>query len=77
MLDKLKEIMQNVVPGTDLSAVTMDTRLQADLGLNSLSVMLLAMGVEDAFGIRFDEAGNLMTVGDVCDYIQRQLDRKK
>ena len=37
MLDKLKEILKNVVPGVNMDEVTAETRLVEDLSFDSLS----------------------------------------
>lgn len=69
IFDKLLEIFSNVIPEVDTETITKDSTLFEDLGLNSLTMMLLAVSVEDEFGIKFDEVGELNTVNDVCDYI--------
>lgn len=55
------------------AAITREQRLQADLGLDSLSMIDVACAVEDAFGIRVpDEAlERFATVGDAADYVAR------
>jgi acyl carrier protein len=60
-------------PGAPLVTPGRDTRLQGDLGLDSLSMIDLAVAAEDAFGIRIpdDELERFVTVGDVVDYVQR------
>ena len=69
MLDQLKEIIERVTPGIDVSAVTPQTKLMEDLKLDSLSIMLLAMEMEAAFGFQFTEPVKFETVQDVCDYL--------
>ncbi len=72
MLDKLKDILGKVLPDTDLSNVTEDTRLIDDLGFDSLALMMMAMEIEDAFGFRFTEFVRFETVGDVCGYLENR-----
>lgn len=69
MLEKLKEIIERVTPGIDVSTVTPETKLMEDLKLDSLSIMLLAMEIENAFGFQFTEPVQFVTVQDVCDYL--------
>ena len=69
MLDKLKELLASVMPEIDAAAVSEETRLCEDLGFDSLSVMMLAMEIEDAFGFKFTEFVRFETVGDVCSYV--------
>ena len=70
MLEKLKELMKNVIPDADFSKVTLDTKLIDDLHFDSLGIMMFAMAIEDEFGISFDEPMNFVTVGDVVKYVE-------
>lgn len=70
VLEKLKEIVKQVMPGANVDRVTMDAVLTTDLGIDSLSMMLLAITIEDTFGIRFESTVNFVTVGDICKYIE-------
>lgn len=69
MLEKLKEILEKVLPDVDMSAVNEKTRLVDDLGFDSLAIMMLAMELEEAFGFKFTEFVKFETVGDVCEYV--------
>ncbi len=69
IFDKLIAILQRVKPNVDISTVTMDSRLITDLGIDSLSMMLLAISVEDEFNIEFGDDANFNTVQELCDYI--------
>ena len=73
MLDKLKEILGKVLPDLDMSTVSEDTRLIDDLGFDSLALMMMSMGIEDAFGFRFKEFVRFETVGDVCRYLESRI----
>lgn len=70
IFDKLLEIFQRIMPQMDVSKVTMDSSLVADLGVDSLNMMLLAMTVEEEFGIEFDSAESLNTVEDICSFVE-------
>ena len=70
MLNTLKDILSLVMPDVDTSNVTEETRLQDDLGFDSLALMMLAMEIENAFNFRFNEFVAFKTVGDVCQYIE-------
>ncbi len=56
--------------------ITRDQRFQADLGIDSLTMIDVAVAAEDAFGVRIaeDDLETLTTVGDAVDYIQRAKD---
>ncbi|MCQ2265440.1 MAG: phosphopantetheine-binding protein [Bacteroidales bacterium] len=71
-IDGLKEIMHNINPKADLSNVDLNTNLVNDLGLNSLSMLMMALAIEDKFNIRFDNPEPFTTVGDICTYIVQQ-----
>ena len=73
MLNRLKEILTRVLPDVDMSSVTEDTKLIDDLGFDSLSMMMMAMELEDAFGFRFTELVKFESVGDVCYYLESRI----
>lgn len=67
ILESLKEVIKVVRPTMDVESVGFDSRLREDLALDSLSMMLTAMAIENKFGIRFEPQHIFNTVGDVCD----------
>ena len=73
MLEKLKEILGKVLPEVDMSEVTEETKLVDDLGFDSLAMMMMALEIEDAFHIQFEELVKFETVGDVCRYLEDRL----
>ena len=70
MLDRLKDLIKDIMPEVDLTNVNEKTRLQEDLHFDSLGIMMLAMAIEDEYHLEFDEAINFVTVGDVIKYIE-------
>lgn len=72
MLEKLKEIIEKVLPDTDLSGVSEATRLVDELGFDSLALMMMSMEIENRFGFRFTEFVRFETVGDVCEYVSQK-----
>lgn len=73
MLEKLKVILEKVLPDVDMADVTMDTKLIDDLGFDSLAIMMMSMEIEDAFGFKFKEFVKFETVGDVCNYLENRI----
>lgn len=69
VFEKLKEVLVMVNPKLDLAKITEETRLKEDLGLDSLTMMLLAMATETKFDIKFDSGLELKNVKDVCDHV--------
>ena len=73
MLEQLKQILAKVLPDTDLSKITMDTRLAEDLGFDSLALMMMSMEIEEAFHFEFKEFVKFETVGGVCGYLESRI----
>ena len=74
VFDGLKEVIAVIRPNTDLSGVGFDTVLITGLGIDSLSMMLLSLAVEEKFKMRFpDNAPVPTTVGEVCDAVLAAL----
>ncbi|MBP3202671.1 MAG: hypothetical protein J6M31_03585 [Bacteroidales bacterium] len=70
----LKEVLGIIRPNTDLSVVTKDTELVRELGIDSLSMMLLSLAVEEKFKMRFDPSAPApTTVGQVIDAVLSAL----
>ncbi len=69
VIDKLTSIIKSVKPGIDLDNIDENTTLSEDLGIDSLTMLMIAMRIEDEFGIQF-ESQSFKTVGEVCNYIE-------
>ena len=72
MLEKLKQIVSNVAPQTDLTTITESTRLTEDLGLTSIDFLVLMMEIEQEYGFEFTGTESFSTVGEVMSYIQER-----
>ena len=72
MLERLKSILERVVPDVDMTTVNESTTLIDDLGFDSLAIMMMSMEIEDAFGFKFTEFVKFETVGDVCRYLEEK-----
>ena len=73
MLNKLKEILAKVLPDTDTSAITEQTKLVDDLGFDSLAIMMMSMEIEDTFGFKFTEFVKFETIGDVVKHLDERV----
>ena len=71
--NRLKGILATLRPKADLTTVGEDSQLVRDLGLDSLTVLLLALAAEKEFGIRFEGAPQFETVGEVINHIEQCL----
>lgn len=69
ILEGLKEILSLIKPSMDLSKVNEESQLVRDVGLDSLTILLLSLAVENKFGFKFEGQPKFNTVGEVIDYI--------
>ena len=67
----LKEVFSVVKPKADLSGISEDTLLLNDLGIDSLSMLLTSLAIENKFGFQFETKEPFKTVGEVLDYIEK------
>ena len=74
ILEKLKEIIASIMK-TDVSGVSRESRLKEDLRADSLDKINILMALEEAYDIEMDEeeALTFQTVGDVVDYLVKEL----
>lgn len=74
VLEGLKEILTAIRPNTDLSQATYSTELVRELGVDSLTMLVLSLAAEEKFGMHFpDGAPAPFTVGEVCDAVLAAL----
>ena len=71
-LAKLQETIANQL-GIEADQVTPSSNFTKELGADSLDVVELVMAFEEAFEVEIDDdaAGQIATVQDVLDYIER------
>ena len=66
----LKEVISIIRPHTDLTHVGFETELVRELGIDSLSMLMLSLATEEKFKMHFpDNAPAPTTVGEVCDAV--------
>ena len=60
--------------GLDPDIIMTDSRLEADLGINSLELAELALRCDEEFGVDIeeDDIHKMITVGDVASYIEEK-----
>lgn len=58
-----------------VNACTEDSRLVADLGFTSVSMLYMVIAIEEEFDVRFDNVGtnDFETLGQVIDYVEAKL----
>jgi acyl carrier protein len=69
IFEGLKEILAQIKPSMDLSSINEDSQLVRDVGLDSLTILLLSLAVENKFGFKFEGTPKFETVGEVIDYV--------
>lgn len=72
MYDKVVSILKSVV---DIGDVTPDSKLIADLGLNSFDIINIIVAFEDEFDIEIPEKDikKLVTLKDAADYLEKKV----
>ena len=74
VFEGMKEILSAIRPNTDLSKAGFQTELVRELGVDSLTMLVLSLAVEVKFQMRFpDGAPAPATVGEVCDAVLAAL----
>ena len=69
IFEEVKEILKLIKPSTDLSGIDENAQLVRDLGLDSLTILLLSLAIENKFGFKFEDNPKFTTVREVLDYI--------
>lgn len=71
MLEKMKEIIAEQL-SVEEEIVTESSSFKEDLGADSLDLFELVMALEDEYSIEIpsDDLQNLLTVGDVMNYLK-------
>jgi len=69
IFEGLKEVISTVKPKLDLSGVNMDSSLSTELGIDSLSMLLMSLAIENKFQFQFSSQTVFQTVGQVVDCI--------
>ena len=72
-LERLIKVFRVVFEdGIDTSALTPESSLREDVGMNSIGLLYMAMAVEEEFGIKFtnEDFASISTVADVVACIE-------
>ncbi len=75
IFDRLMKIFKRVMPYADTGRITPESSLTLDLHIDSVTLLMLVLGIEDEFGVRFDNLDNtaFTTVGDVIAFIESRI----
>lgn len=69
----LKEVFGTVKPKLNQSTIRMDSNLVTDLGIDSLSMLLISLAIENKFNFQFSTQKPFQTVDEVVSYIEKAL----
>lgn len=79
IIEKLKDITKAIMADSnnniDYDSINADSRLSEDVGLTSISMLMLVIGIEEQFSIELPikEASACKTVGDIVKVIESCL----
>lgn len=70
---KVKSIIAKQL-GVDEAKITLQSKLNEDLGADSLDATELVMAIEEAFNIEIldEEAEKMLTMGDIVGYLSKK-----
>ena len=71
ILTELKSVFKEIKKYIDTDSISENTRLVEDLGLDSLTILLLSFAIEKRFGFKFDGPVKFAIVGEVMDYVEK------
>ena len=69
IFNELKDILTLIKPSADYSKIDEDSQLVRDVGLDSLTILLLSLAIENKFAFKFEGNPQYTTVGEVIDFI--------
>lgn len=75
VLVKVQEIAAEQLD-VDKEEIVLTANIKDDLDADSLDVFEIMNELEDSFDIQLDADESIQTIGDVVDYVQKQLDAK-
>ncbi|MCR5332490.1 MAG: acyl carrier protein [Bacilli bacterium] len=75
MYDRLLKLIKEQMPDLDISKASENSRLVEDLGFDSIGLMMLAMSLEDEFGVHFNEVVRFETVKDVISFLEKNASK--
>lgn len=74
IFSELKTIIAQIKPSLDINTISEDTRLVEDLGLDSLTTLLLSFAIEKQFKFKFQGVQRFVNVRETIDYIEKNAE---
>lgn len=74
----LKDVQDIAVDELDVKAdqITMDTNIKEDLDADSLDLFEILNELEDKYDVELDADDSIVTISDLVDFVQKELDKK-
>ena len=76
MYDRLLQLIKLYLPEDKIASATPSSRIQADLGMDSIGMLMLSMALEEEFGVSFREPVKFVTVQDVLDFLDKNATKR-
>ena len=76
MYDRLLKLIKQYLPEDKIASATPESRLLADLGMDSIGMLMLSMALEEEFGVSFNAPVLFVTVQDVLDYLDKNATKR-
>lgn len=76
MYDRLLQLIKLYLPEDKVASATPDSRIIADLGMDSIGMLMLSMAMEEEFGVSFREPVPFVTVRDVLDFLDKNATKR-
>ena len=81
IIERLKKLTESIMAGTadiNFEEINENSRLVEDVCLNSISMLMLVIAIEEEFSIELPiaEASACVTVGEIADVIKGCIDAK-
>ena len=76
MYERLLNLIKTYLPEDKIASATPDSRLLADLGMDSIGMLMLSMAMEEEFGATFDAPVTFVTVKDVLDFLDKNATKR-
>ena len=75
IFEEMKEILKQIKPAADFSNINDNSQLVRDVGLDSLTILLLSLAIENKSGFKLEGTPKFSTVGEVLDHISANATR--
>lgn len=76
-MDIFRNVEEVIIDAVGGESVTSEQELKTDIGLDSLSLVAVIVGLEEKFGIEFDESdldpGKIIRVQDLVELVEKYV----